>query len=203
MDSYTNLKTEAVKWLNREGFAALVDQVDTFMGMAQRRVFRTTDLRCLEASKSATGAVETITLPDDYLRTKTLYVGQGSGLKEITGGSYHNVIGTQGGSTGTPRKYVRQGNVLVLGPVPDQSYTYYLMYYKSLPLLSTENETNWFTINAPELLLFGTLVEASLFLKDDNRGQVWQARFDQTKGELELSDSRSDKEYGGMAVQLS
>ena len=203
MDTYANLKTEVVDWLNREGFDALVAKVDTFLGMAQRKIFRTCDFHCLEASTSGTGSVETIALPSDFQRTKMLYVGVGSGLKEITGGSYHNVITTQAGSRDLPRKYVRQGDVLVLGPIPDQEYTYYLMYYKSLPLLSDSNTTNWFTDNAPELILFGALVEASVYLKDDNRAQVWQARFDQVKGEITASEERSDKEYGGMAVQLA
>ena len=203
MDSYANLKTEVIDWLNREGFTDLVSKVDTFIGMSQRRIFRTCDFRCLEASYSGTGAVETISVPDDFQRTKILYVGVGGGLEEITGGSYHNVITTQAGSRARPIKYVRQGNLLVLGPIPDQEYTYYLMYYKSLPLLSDSNTTNWFTENAPELLLFGALVEACLFLKDDNRAQVWQARFDQTKEDIKASDDRSDKEYGGMAVKLA
>jgi hypothetical protein len=203
MDTYANLKTEVVDWLNREGFTELEAKVDTFLGMAQRKIFRTCDFHCLEASTSGTGTVETIGLPDDFQRTKVLYVGVGGGLKEVTGGSYHNVITTQAGSRDLPRKYVRQGSVLVLGPIPDQEYTYYLMYYKSLPLLSDSNTTNWFTANAPELILFAALVEASVYLKDDNRAQVWQARYDQVKGEIQASEERSDKEYGGMSVQLA
>lgn len=203
MDTYALLKTEVVDWLNREGFADLTAKVDTFLGMAQRRIFRTCDFHCLEASTTGTGAVETIELPTDFQRVKMLYVGVGSGLKEITGGSYHNVITTQAGGPCLPRKYVRQGDILVLGPTPDQEYTYYLMYYKSLELLSDTNTTNWFTDNAPELVLFGALVEACLYLKDDNRAQVWQARFDQTKGDIVASEERSDKEYGGMSVQLA
>ena len=203
MDSYANLKTEAISWLNREGFTELVSQVGTFLDMAQRRVFRKCDLRCLEASYSGTGTVETIQLPDDFLRTKTLYVGNGSTYREVTGGSYHNLIPLLAGSQACPQKYAINGTVMVLAPVPDQEYTYYLMYYKSLPLLSDANTTNWFTVNCPELLLFGTLVEASLFLKDDQRAQVWQARFDEVKTDLEKSDERADKEYGGMAVRLA
>lgn len=203
METYALLKTEVVDWLNREGFTELEAKVDTFMGMAQRRIFRTCDFHCLEASTTGTGDVETITLPDDFQRVKMLYVGVGGGLKEITGGSYHNVITTQAGSAGRPVKYVRQGNVLILGPIPNQEYTYYLMYYKSLELLSDTNTTNWFTDNAPELILFGTLVEACLYLKDDNRAQLWQARFDQTKGDIVASEERSDKEYGGMAVRIA
>jgi hypothetical protein len=203
MDTYANLKTEVVDWLNREGFTELEAKVDTFLGMAQRKIFRTCDFHCLEASTSGTGTVETIGLPDDFMRAKVLYLGIGGGLREITGGSYHNVITNQEGSPSTPYKYVRQGSVLVLGPTPNQEYTYYLMYYKSLPLLSDSNTTNWFTANAPELILFAALVEASVYLKDDNRAQVWQARYDQVKGEIQASEERSDKEYGGMSVQLA
>lgn len=201
MDTYDNLKTEVVSWLNREGFASLVAQVDTFLGMAQRRVFRTCDFRCLEESTTDTTA--TLTLPADYQRSKALFLSIGSTQAEVTGGSYHNLLNLMGGSPRCPVKYAIQGGSLVLAPTPDQEYDYTLLYYKSLPLLSDSNTTNWFTDNAPELLLFGSLVEACLFLKDDNRAQVWQARFDQTKEDIQTSDDRQDKEYGGMAVRLA
>lgn len=200
MDTYANMKTEVAEWLNREGFASMTTKVDTFLGMAQRKIFRECDLHALE--DTATDTTANLVLPSDFMRTKLLYFVNGSGVRQVTGGSFANVIRLRAsGSTSCPQKYSIQGTSLELGPEPDQEYTYYLLYYKSLPLLSDANTTNWFTDNAPELILFATLVEASLYLKDDNRAQIWQARFDDLKNKLELSDQRQDKEYGGLAVR--
>lgn len=199
MDSYDNLKTAIANWLNREGFTALEDMAGTFLDMAQRKVFRECDLKCMEAT--ATGTTADPYVPSDFLRTKALYITNGSTTQEVTGGSYHNTLPRTG--TNTPIKYSLVGSQLVFSPSPDQEYDWTLIYYKSLQLLSDSNTTNWFTINNPELLLFGALAEASLFLKDDVRTQVWEQRFVSVKEAQEKSDLRADKEYGGMAVRMA
>ena len=199
MDTYANLKTEVVDWLNREGFATLVAKVDTFLGMAQRRIFRECDFRCLE--DIAAGTTASLALPADFMRTKALYISNGGSSFEVTGGSFHNLLPLVG--TGTPSKYAIVGTNMVMSPSPDQEYTYSLVYYKSLPLLSDANTTNWFTTNNPEILLFASLLEASIYLKDDARSQVWESRYKAVKVEQENSDARQDKEYGGMAVKVA
>jgi hypothetical protein len=199
MDTYAGLKTDIANWLNREGFTTLEDMVDTFLGMAQRRIYREMDLHCME--DTVTDTVDTLTLPSDFLRTKALYIIHGTVSQEVTGGSYHNLLPISG--TGVPKKYAIVGSEIVMSPTPGDNYTYNLLYYKSLPLLSDGNTTNWFTTNCPELILFAALLEASLFLKDDVRSGVWSERYNDLKKTLELSDLRQDKEYGGMAVQIA
>lgn len=199
MDSYSALKDELVSWLNRENFTVLVDKAGTFLDMAQRKIFRECDLKCME--HTATGTSADLSLPSDFLRTKVLYIANGSTLQEVTGGSYHNILPRTG--TNTPVKYNIVGTNMVLGPSPDQDYDWYLVYYRSLPLLSDANTTNWFTANNPELILFSALAEASMFLKDDARTQMWEQRFVSVKEAQEKSDLRSDKEYGGMAVKVA
>ena len=199
MDSYSALKTELVSWLNRENFTTLVDKAGTFLDMAQRKIYRECDLKCMEAT--ATGTTADLSLPSDFLRTKALYITNGSTTQEVTGGSYHNTLPRTG--TDTPIKYNIVGTTMVLKPSPDQAYDWYLVYYKSLPLLSDANTTNWFTTHNPEMILFSALAEASMFLKDDARTQMWEQRFISVKEAQEKSDLRSDKEYGGMAVRVA
>ena len=50
-------------------------------------------------------------------------------------------------------------------------------YYQKLTALSASNETNWFTDNAPDLLLFGCLLAAVPFVGDDARAPMWQAQY--------------------------
>ena len=197
MNTYALLKADVISWLNREGFADMEAMVDSLMGIAQRRIYREADLRCMEEGVTTTTA--TLSLPADYQRTKHLYIAYGG---EVTGAPMQKVMALRkGNNPGCPQVYARQGDNIVFGPVPDQEYDYTLLYYKNLPVLSDSNTTNWFTENAPELILFGTLVEACLYLKDDNRAKLWQSRYEDTKNELEMSDLSSDKEYGGMQVR--
>ena len=45
--------------------------------------------------------------------------------------------------------------------------------YFQPPLLDAANQSNFFTDYTPNLLLYGALLEATPFLKDDPRVQLW------------------------------
>jgi len=41
-----------------------------------------------------------------------------------------------------------------------------------------QTQTNWFTIYAPQALLYGSLMQAMPFLKNDERMPMWQQNYD-------------------------
>ncbi len=55
-------------------------------------------------------------------------------------------------------------------------------------LLDEDSQTNWLTENAPEVLLYGTLLEATPFLKNDERIPVWQNMYDRSAAMLNGED---------------
>jgi hypothetical protein len=44
--------------------------------------------------------------------------------------------------------------------------------------LSSTNQTNWFTIYAPQAILYGSLLQAMPYLKNDDRVPMWKAQYD-------------------------
>jgi hypothetical protein len=52
-----------------------------------------------------------------------------------------------------------------------------LYYERNQPLDST-NQSNWFTQYAPQALLYGSLLQAMPFLKNDERIPMWQGQYD-------------------------
>lgn len=74
-----------------------------------------------------------------------------------------------------------------VGPTPDQDYDFEVLYYERLSPLSSENQTNWLTQNAPNAMLFGTLLQAMPFLKNDQR-QIFQQKYDQAMAMLKAED---------------
>lgn len=196
MATYDDLVTRVKSWLNRENFPALDIEVEDLMAMAQRRIFRECDFKAFEEKVDFTVSVPTV--PADYERTKVMRYYLGNRFHSITGAPLHQVL-TAG--NGNPSIYAIEAGDFVFGPSPEQDYTITLTYYKSLPLLSTSNQSNWLSTDAPELVLFGTLLEAALWLKDDQRAQVWEGRFNQTKMDIELSEEKADKEGGSLQVR--
>lgn len=68
-------------------------------------------------------------------------------------------------------------NWLVMPP-PDAAYPFEVLYYELPVLLDDDNQSNWLTEYAPELLLYATLLEATPFLKNDERIPTWQGMYD-------------------------
>jgi hypothetical protein len=65
----------------------------------------------------------------------------------------------------------------LVAPTPDAAYTFEVLYYERLQPLDSANQTNWMTVYAPQALLYGSLLQAMPFLKNDERMQMWQAQY--------------------------
>ncbi len=76
----------------------------------------------------------------------------------------------------------------LITPTPDADYPWEIIYYQQPALLDTSNETNWLTDYAPNALLYRALLEATPFLKNDERIQVWQAMYGQSMQAINVQD---------------
>lgn len=65
----------------------------------------------------------------------------------------------------------------MVAPTPAASYNFEVLYYERVQPLDSSNQTNWFTIYAPQALLYGSLLQAMPFLKNDDRVPMWQAQY--------------------------
>lgn len=74
-----------------------------------------------------------------------------------------------------------------LAPTPDLAYSFEVLYYERIAPLSSENQTNWLTQNAPNAMLFGTLLQAMPYLKNDQR-TIFQQKYDQSIATLKTED---------------
>jgi len=80
----------------------------------------------------------------------------------------------------------------LIAPTPDAAYAFEVLYYEKIQPLDATNQTNWFTINAPQAMLYGTLLQAMPFLKNDSRVQLWQSLYDRAIQTLKLeNDTRT------------
>jgi len=65
----------------------------------------------------------------------------------------------------------------LVAPTPDVAYNFEVLYYERVQPLDSTNQTNWFTIYAPQALLYGSLLQAMPFLKNDERMPMWKAEY--------------------------
>lgn len=91
--------------------------------------------------------------------------------------------------TGAPQFYADYDyQHWLITPTPAAAQTLEILYYEQPRFLGDDFQTNWLTEYAPDLLLYATLLEASPFLKSDERVQLWQAMYDRAAQALAGED---------------
>ncbi len=93
--------------------------------------------------------------------------------------------------TGQPKFYADYDYFnWLFAPSADFAYPFEVNYWELPALLDAANQTNWTTDFAPNSLLHGALLQATPFLKDDERIPVWQGIYDRDVAILEAQDMR-------------
>ena len=78
----------------------------------------------------------------------------------------------------------------LVAPTPATDYTFEVLYYERVQPLDSSNQTNWFTQYAPQALLYGSLLQAMPFLRNDERIPMWQAQYDLIIQTLKTEDTQ-------------
>lgn len=88
----------------------------------------------------------------------------------------------------------------MVGPTPDVAYDFEVLYYERAQPLDSSNQTNWFTVYAPQALLYGSLLQAMPFLKNDDRIPMWEAQYKQIMDVLKTEDKLRVADRQAIAV---
>lgn len=76
----------------------------------------------------------------------------------------------------------------LIAPTPDSAYTFEVLYYERVQPLDSSNQTNWFTQYAPQAMLYGSLLQAMPFIKNDGRIAVWKQEYAEIVAALKSED---------------
>ena len=91
--------------------------------------------------------------------------------------------------TGLPKFYCDYDYThWLVAPTPAAAYDFEVLYYERVQPLDSANQTNWFTIYAPQALLYGSLLQAMPYLKNDERMGMWQQQYDLIINTLKTED---------------
>jgi len=91
--------------------------------------------------------------------------------------------------TGTPQFYADYDyQHWIIAPTPVAAQSLEILYYEQPIFIGEDVQTSWLTEYAPDLLLYSALLEATPFLKNDERVQLWQAMYDRAAQALNGED---------------
>lgn len=93
------------------------------------------------------------------------------------------------------------GSEMELAPTPNQNYAVQMVYRANIPALET-NATNWLLTQAPDLYLYGSLLESAAYTEDDARLPVWASAFQTCMEQLSIHGERQSFDSGPTSVLL-
>jgi len=177
--TYDNLITTVEQYLERND-AAVVNQIPTFITLCEfelaQQIKTLGQQVVVESVMNAGNPI--IAKPARWRKTVSMNVTVNNVPNPILLRKYEYLLNYNSGTAaGQPLYYADYdyGHWLV-SPTPDQSYPFEVLYYERLNPLSSTNQTNWATQNAPNAVIFGTLLQAMPFLKNDQR-QIFQQKY--------------------------
>ena len=80
-------------------------------------------------------------------------------------------------------------NNWAFAPAPDQDYPVEIIYYSEIQPLDESNQQNLFTREAPQAMLFGTLLQAQGYLKAIDKLSVWKSYYTDCLAALKKEDN--------------
>ena len=194
LSTYDGLKVSVADWLNRED---LTNVIPDFIELAENRIFH--ELRAPINEKTADltlGSDGYATIPSDYLEVKDLFWNYNP-LSRVSLTQIHSYVERSGVA---PEVFAREQSKLLVYPNPTQvaGDTLRIIYYFTPDNLSASSSTNAIFQTAPELYLYGTLVEAANYLGSD--GSRWEGAYQMAMGRA-LQHAKTS-EYAGASSQV-
>jgi hypothetical protein len=189
--TYDSLTSTVLQYLERSD-AAVVNAIPTFISLAEFEIAQEIktlgQLQIVEATMDADNAI--LQKPARWRKTVSMSVTVDGKKQPVYLRKYEYLKNYWPDSnlTDVPLYYAdTDWEHWYLAPTPDQNYAFEVLYYERIAPLSSANQTNWLTQNAPNAMLFGTLLQAMQFLKNDQR-VIFQQKYTESLQSLKSED---------------
>lgn len=206
--TYTSLLNDLRAYLERGATLAtdptVYEQLPNLVNLAERRLQR--DIKVVGTisvvSSTMIDGTAVYAKPDRWRETVSMFAGVGAGFntrKELFTRSYEYCRNYWPNQTSKdePRFYADYDyQHWLIVPTPDDDYPYEILYNEQPVYLDDNTQTNWFTEYAPDALLYGSLLEAQPFLKNEEMISVWDQFYQRAIGAINGEDLRQIVDRG-------
>ena len=199
ISTYAEVQPAVANWLDRDD---LTDRIPEFIALAEARMNRVLRIRLMEAKYTAStvGGQRNYALPASYIQMRNLQVNTTPirPCQYVTPEIYDRLYGST--LTGTPEIYTIVADEVQLGPIPAGVQTIEMLFYKKISALSVANTTEAMLTANPDIYLYGALLEAEPFIKNDERVPLWSQGFQQAVTDLQDQDAKD--RHSGSALRV-
>lgn len=197
LDTYNGLKEEVAGWLNRQDLQAVIP---TFVRLLESQIERTLRVREMITRARAVITEEFTVLPQDFLALEHAIVNEAKPitLEWVPKNQIDHLQATL--PAGPLKYYTIIGDELEVAPFPQGESEIEVVYYRSIEKLSETNQSNWLLQRHPDVYLFGTLMQAAPYLKNDERIPLWSSALSAIVEDIRLADERATR--GGTPLKM-
>ena len=202
--TYDSLTSTVLQYLERSD-DAVVAAIPTFITLCEFEIAQQIKtLGQLQVAESAFNInSSTVQKPARWRKTVSMNVTSGTSKTPVYLRKYEYLknYSPNTTTTGLPLYYADYDyDNWIVAPTPDQAYSFEVLYYERISPLSSDNQTNWLTQNAPNAMIFGTLLQAMPFLKNDAR-QIFQQKYQEAMGVLKAEDQLRVGDRSTVAIE--
>ena len=187
VQTYDNLVADVINYMERDD-AQFVAQIPTLIGLAESAIAAElkTLLQLIVVETNLLAAQDILEKPTRWRKTISMKVNG----KPILMRSQDYVAQYQSESDpGQPKYYAEYDyNNWAIAPVPDASYPVEIIYFSLVQPLDSTNQTNLFTQQCPQAMLFGTLLQAQGYLKAMDKLPIWKSYYTDSLAALKKED---------------
>ena len=199
--TYATLQAHIADTLNRPDLTTS-GVVANFIQQFEANARRDSRLRKLADRGTVSISADGLVLPSDFYSMESWY-HDGSTyfgpILTVDPGTIGQLKGAYG-ATGVPQFAAIVDKRVRFAPAPDATYATQMIYWRTVPALSDTATTNWLLTEAPDIYLYGSLVEAWGYLKNPDRAAT--LRKDELEPRIEaLANALEDQQYGGAIVR--
>lgn len=210
--TYAQLK-DAIQDYTQYDETSFVANLPIFIEQAEERILKNVQLSVFRKnfSGSMTASNALLACPADFLAPYSLSFTNSSSNKEFLefkDANFVQAFNPDVSVTGNPRYYaVYDIDNFILGPTPDNSYAIELGYFYRPASLTQAGEsgTTWLSENAKIAMLYGSLIEAYIYMKGEaDIMQQYEKRFAEALVGLKLfgeSKEVTDQYTTGMVIR--
>ncbi len=196
---YATLQTAIADYLARSDLTTFIPN---FVQNAENKLYRTLNLRNEETALNVAISSGTATVPTDFKALKFAYF-DGSPIHILEWVPLNKLYEEHPVRTNqqTPCLISREAGNFIFGPASKDGTLRGVYYAKQDPLRTTDG--SWYVVNAADVLLYGALLEAKPFIKDDPRIPIWLEFFRDGVRSLEQEEMNSSVSKGPISQRVS
>ena len=204
--SWTNTTlTTAIKEYLENTESSFVSNIPNFIKATEEKILKNVQLDEFRKNVTGTSSADNpyLAMPTDFLAPFSLAVLDSNNsytylkLKHVSFIRDYTPIAS---TTGSPQYYAEfDSDTFILAPTPNTTSTFELHYFYRPQSLTEASDTTWLSKNAINALLYGSLAEGAMYLKNFEVMPVYEQRFQESLTMLknlgEGKDTRDQYRY--------